>query len=589
MGEHDQTVPHDEDAHGNIHDDGRTLRPVRTYDYVRVYDDFGYSEERPHTARAAFVFRGGKLIPDTVYIHPDPFLVTGWESHYSDMFALESPRFHYDASFAPVVDDSWRVVGHVGWADGFDICVPSDTVQKGSKFWSILRQRRLGEERQQLLDEADKFDRGPYPNSPFHAVTMSPPPGPKPAPCVPPAPTTKWKPTIWEEARSGPLKEKTIEEAYVNDLNYFVKGGGKALVGTYTYMDIERVNHLEHFRAGPYLDLKIPGSSGYRFQVLVSPDGYLQAVLGIEKVRPKTHGDKIISDILEGIDIAMMVLMIIDIVTIPVVLFRLGALVAERAAIRAVEVVIDREAKAALDLTMQRVRRELVGAMSGPEQAEARTAWQKLKQQFWDAGKVSPSKQFSKDLAKEWNDKIANRMRELGIPKKNQGAGNKIIPPGAKTPKGKVYPVGDEFGEAFNAPGRSRGGNVRSGPPPEPLYGGSEGGISVHGNVFDRWEGFDLWNDPSTDIWDRIDAIIAHEWSEFNGLSHFETVELVSETKLAIRPRARELLREMAKWGNSEKAFMEFTKTEWKAIVDAGKATASFEEKKAAAAAAKVR
>jgi hypothetical protein len=34
---------------------------------------------------------------------------------------------------------------------------------------------------------------------------------------------------------------------------------------------------------------------------------------------------------------------------------------------------------------------------------------------------------------------------------------------------------------------------------------------------------------------------------------------------------------------------MEFTKTEWKAIVDAGKATASFEEKKAAAAAAKVR
>ena len=25
MGEHDQAVLHDEDAHGNIHDDGRTL------------------------------------------------------------------------------------------------------------------------------------------------------------------------------------------------------------------------------------------------------------------------------------------------------------------------------------------------------------------------------------------------------------------------------------------------------------------------------------------------------------------------------------------------------------------------------------
>ena len=28
MGEHDQTVPHDEDAHQDIHNDGRTLRPL---------------------------------------------------------------------------------------------------------------------------------------------------------------------------------------------------------------------------------------------------------------------------------------------------------------------------------------------------------------------------------------------------------------------------------------------------------------------------------------------------------------------------------------------------------------------------------
>jgi hypothetical protein len=45
----------------------------------------------------------------------------------------------------------------------------------------------------------------------------------------------------------------------------------------------------------------------------------------------------------------------------------------------------------------------------------------------------------------------------------------------------------------------------------------------------------------------------------------------------------------MAKWGNSEKAFTEFTKEGWKAIKDAGKAKASFEEKKAAAAAAKAK
>ncbi len=387
MGEHDQTALHDEDAHGNIHDDGRRFRLMDVG--ARFFQGAGggandplYNNPDPYLDpdlykfTKVFRFFQGTLTPDSILVYTRPLNVTKWESDYSDMFASEPglPKFHYDASFAPVVDDSLRVVGHVGWADGFDICVPSDTVQEGSKFWSILRQRRLGEERQQLLDEADKFDRGPYPNSPFHAVTMSPPPGPKPAPCVPPAPTTKWKPTMWEEARSGPLKEKTIEEVYVNDLNYFVKGGGKALVGTYTYMEIERVNHLEHFRAGPYLDLKIRGSSGYRFQLLVSPDGYLQAVLGIEKVIPKTDGDKKISDILEGIDIALTILMIIDIVTIPVVLFRLGALVAERAAIRAVEAVIDLEAKAVLKLAEQEAKRVLVRGAREAADAAAKAA-----------------------------------------------------------------------------------------------------------------------------------------------------------------------------------------------------------------------
>ena len=115
-------------------------------------------------------------------------------------------------------------------------------------------------------------------------------------------------------------------------------------------------------------------------------------------------------------------------------------------------------------------------------------------------------------------------------------------------------------------------------------------GISVHGNVFDRWEGFDLWNDPSTTDWDRIDAIIAHEWSEFNGLTHWETVELMPETKLAISPRARELSRHMMIMGGEpEMAFTEFTKAEWNAIKAAGKQNASFEEKMAAAAAAKAR
>jgi hypothetical protein len=563
MGEHDQTVPHDADAHKFIDDDGRTLRLVRNISVEYVAD-----------ARLAYVFRGEKLICETVYVQPGPYDATSFESLYSSVFA--NGHWNYvEPSFAPIVDDSWRVVGHLGWADGYDICVPYDTVRKGSNFWYILQKLRLDRARQQLLDEADRFDRmsPPFPVRPAHA----------------PVPPGRFS-TMWDDARRGPLKDKSIEETYKNNLDYFVRVGGKAVVGVGPSFDSDYAS---------YLDLPPPGlpdegvwgrpnkpfSSGYQFLVLVNPDGYLQGVLGVQKVPPKMYGERAISIALDVIDIALTVLLIVDIVTIPVVLFRAGVVVARAAAIRALELVIDREGKAALDLLLQRARKELVGAMTGPEQAEAKSAWEKLKQKFWDAGDVPPSKQFSEAQAKEWNRKIAERMRQLGIPKKNIGAGSKIIPPGAKTPKGKPYPVGDEIGKAFNPSGSTRGGRVRSSPVDE--YGGTEGGISVHGNVFDRWEGFDLWNDPTTLVEDRIDATIAHEWSEFNGLSHWETVELAPQTALPIRPRARELLREMAKWGNSEKAFTEFTKAEWNAIKAAGKEAASFEEKKAAAAAAK--
>ena len=78
--------------------------------------------------------------------------------------------------------------------------------------------------------------------------------------------------------------------------------------------------------------------------------------------------------------------------------------------------VIDEEAKAVLKLAEQEAERVLVrGAMTGPERAEARTAWAKLKQKFWKAGDRPPSRQFSIDEAKEWNTKIAKRMSELGI------------------------------------------------------------------------------------------------------------------------------------------------------------------------------
>jgi hypothetical protein len=606
MGDHDQTAL----------TGGRTLRPFRDDeigDLVHA-EDGGPPEyvpdpvtaiPQPVNLRITRVLRysGGKLSPEALHLHIRPFTTTKWESLYSSVFGTGTHE-QFDAvaegivtpSFTPIIDHSYQVIGHLGWIDGFEICVPKDTIAKGAPVGIMLEQRRLGEWRDYWITNDLKFTQKLGPGAHFH--TAPTPPAPKPPPiCNPPAATMKYKPTIWEEARAGPLKDATQELRQQHNINYFLAAGGKVLIGRKAAGDLLQREYEPYllWRQLPsgqelydvFRDRKWPVSSEYRFLVLVDPDGRLQSVLGVEKVEQKLETTFDIA--LEVVDKALTVLMIIDIATIPVALFSLGRMVAKEVMIWALEVTVNREAKAALDLVLQRVRRELVGAMSGPEQAEARTVWERLKQKFWEAGNVPPRRQFSADEAKQLNKRIADRMRELGIPKKNIGAGSKIIPPGAKTPKGKVYPVADEFGDAFNASGRKRGGNVRSGPPPEPLYGGAEGGISVHGNVFDRWEGFDLWNAPTTTVEDRIDAIIAHEWSEFNGLSHWETVELAAETKLPIRPRARELLQEMAKWGNSEKAFTEFTKEGWKAIKDAGKAKASFEEKKAAAAAAKAK
>jgi hypothetical protein len=505
-----------------------------------------------------FRFFQDTLTPDSILVHTRPLNVTEWESFYSSVLG-DSRMF---MKLAPVVDDSWRVVGHVGWIDGVDLCVPYRTpARTGSKFWDILAERRLAPERQQLQFLSDSIDRSPFSRRPAQPATMSP------------APLAMSRaPQIWESE----------ERRHKNNLNYFLSGGGKAIAGRGASADYTAYLDALPAEKG-FWPQKYVYSSGYRFLVLVNPDGYLQAVLDVQKVEQQTAGERALEIAFEVIDVALMILMIVDIATIPVALFSLGRFVARGVMIRALEVTLDREAKAGLDLVMQRVRRELVGAMTGPEQAEARTAWQKLKQKFWDAGNVPPRRQFSADEAKQLNKRIADRMKELGIPKKNVGAGSKMIPPGAKQPRGKPFLIEGENGKAFNPSGNTRGGRIRSTLIDE--YGGAEGGISIHGNVFDPWEGFDLWNDPTTLVEDRIDATIAHEWMEFNGLSHWETVEQVTNTTLPIRPRARELLGEMAKWGNSEKAFTEFTRTEWKAIVDAGKATASFDEKAAAAAA----
>jgi hypothetical protein len=589
MGEHDQTVLHDKDAHASIHDDGRALRPAGLYDPEVAAEDDGHSnihfrdEVMPGPRlRITPVFRysSDKLISDALHVHLRPFSITKWESIYSTVFGSGTHPNDWVCpscdpglapSFTPVIDESYRVVGHLGWISGTEICVPKGTVAWDSPVAHIFEERRLGEDRQRTLWRYDH---------PIQHFSMP----------LQPA-RDAWEPSFIASLRKGPLKDASEEQRHLNNINYFLAGGGTALVGRDYVHDKMASQNFEPF---------LPGD--YRCMALVNPDGNLQGVLSVEKIHHESRQDRGLRIIFEVIDIALTIWMIIDIATISVVLIRLGARLAGHIEIKALEMganqaakaglkAAEREAKAALDLTMQRVRRELGGAMTGPELAERKTAWQKLKQDFWNAGKVPPRKQFSKDLAKEWNDKIANRMRELGIPKKNQGAGvRRIPPPGEKPPPGgsKKLPVEDENGKAFNETGSTRGGNYRSSPADR--YGGEERGISVHGNVFDRWEGFDLWNDPTTTDWDRIDAIIAHEWSEFNGLTHWETVELMPETKLAISPRARELSRHMMRMGGEpEMAFTEFTKAEWNAIKAAGKQNAPFKEKMAAAAAAKAR
>ena len=150
--------------------------------------------------------------------------------------------------------------------------------------------------------------------------------------------------------------------------------------------------------------------------------------------------------------------------------------------------------------------------------------------------------------------------------------------------------MGLRTGRPFNELGKHAGQTLVAGEF-EPQYGGRRRPQRAWQCVRATGEGFDLWNDATTTIEDRIDAVIAHEWSESSIDSRIgETVELVPETKLAISPRARELNQYMKmKAGNYERAVTEFTKAEWNAIKAAGKEEAPFEEKMAAAVAAKAK
>jgi hypothetical protein len=347
MGDHDQIVTgrhtyrdHTDEDYDGIPDDGRTLASAS--EMGTYADDDGMREH--YATSPALITRGEKLIPATVYNPFDaPLLATVWESLYSIVFALGRSHFSR-ANFAPIVDDSWRVVGHVGWADGNDILVPAETVRNDRHFWSILQKVRLGEQRKKILEEFDRGS-GTIPN-PFRPPTTSSPP-PKdgnrwrgPEKCDH-RPHPSYRPTIVEEARSGPLKEEKIAQ-YLHDLDCFVKGGGTAFVGRH-FARPGDASYLDPYPGRPDGEVgspKQPFSSGYEILVVVNPDGNLRGAMDIRKNLTTQH-EKDLEIFLGVIDIAMTVLMIIDIVTIPVALFRLGVWVAERVEIRAIKLALD--------------------------------------------------------------------------------------------------------------------------------------------------------------------------------------------------------------------------------------------------------
>jgi len=69
MGEHDQAVLHDEDAHQSIHDDGRRFRPLGIDENPDV-DNVAFSDAQ---LTPVFRYSGDKLISDAIHVHIRPF------------------------------------------------------------------------------------------------------------------------------------------------------------------------------------------------------------------------------------------------------------------------------------------------------------------------------------------------------------------------------------------------------------------------------------------------------------------------------------------------------------------------------------
>ena len=364
MGEHDQAVLHGGDAHADIHDDGRRFHALG-FDETPDIDSVAFSAS---SLVPVFRYSGDKFINDAIRVHIRPFLVTKWESLYSTLFGtgVKPTRFEPDGvepSFTPVIDESYRVVGHLGWINMSQICI--FTALDGTALdLQKAEPTRLSEEHWRRLWRLDHPSGLRLPPGLLKPATNSPPPR-QPPPCRPSSASPPLKPdfgdddAFWDSLRRAPRKESE-EQRHQNNFNFFLAAGGTALVGRAIAVDLWDSERDEMY-----------GIEGYRCLALVGPDGHLQGVLGVEKIHyhHESRNERDLRLVLEVVDIALTIWTVIDIVTIPVVLFRLGRMAAKEVMIWALEVNVNREAKAALKAAEQEAKR--LAEAAAREAAEA--------------------------------------------------------------------------------------------------------------------------------------------------------------------------------------------------------------------------
>jgi hypothetical protein len=132
---------------------------------------------------------------------------------------------------------------------------------------------------------------------------------------------------------------------------------------------------------------------------------------------------------------------------------------------------------------------------------------------------------FSTRYADPMDYHVTQRMMDLGIP---------IEQIGASAP-GTTH-------AAFWPHERTGGGNVPG------------GRLTVDSGVFNPELFKDLGSGVSSRweksrLRDRMDAIIAHEFTEAQGAGHYEAIKTAADTELPISDKARHLLRDIAKGG----------------------------------------